>query len=458
MTDTSPPVVGHHSRWQHSIPDVLGVAWVLVAGVAVLLPALVHGIYLGPYDILSTNGLTAQHGGVVHNFSLRDQIALFIPFTDQAWMQVHQGHLPLWNPYNGLGMPLAFNWESAPFGLPALIGYLVPLRFAYTVGVFVTVAVAGTGGYVFGRVLRLGAIASTFIGTVFVLSGSMVALLGWSATSVGSWSGWLFAAAVLVIRGRRRVLAISGFAIALAMAIYAGHPETLILVLLSLAVFVAVVLVVRTPRLGTSGPILRPTVDLLIGGFAGALLAAPLLLPGMQLIAQSGRSGTGNYDNLTTPDHGVLQLLFQGFDGLPVVGSHWFGSLTYQWDAAYVGVIAVVMAVVGLGTRWRRPEVRGLTAVIALMAILVLVPGVPSAVSGLPFVGEIHSHPGTDISGLRLVSSGWDRSRRTDTRSCRCTGPENRRWRVRRGGGPISFGLGVWQRPPVTGRDADTRY
>ncbi len=121
-------------------------------------------------------------------------------------------------------------------------------------------------------------------------------------------------------------------------------------------------------------------------------MAAPLLLPGMQLIAQSGRTGTGNYDNLTTPDHGVLQLFFQGFDGLPVAGSHWFGSLTYQWDAAYVGVIAIVLAVVALGTRWKRPEVRGLTAVIALMSILVLVPGVPSAVNGLPFVGESSSH------------------------------------------------------------------
>jgi Bacterial membrane protein YfhO len=389
MIESSPAPVGSHPRWHRAIPDVLGIGWVVAAAVAMLLPALVHGIYLGPYDILSTNGLTAQHGGTVHNFSLRDQIALFIPFTDQAWTQVHHGHLPLWNPYNGLGMPLAFNWESAPFGLPALFGYLVPLRDAYTVGVLVTVVVAGTGGYVFGRVLRLSAIGSAFVGTVFVLSGSMVSLLGWSATSVGSWSGWLFAGAVLVIRGKRRALAVTGFAVALTMAIYAGHPETLLLVLLALAVFVVIVLVCRAPGLGSSGPILRPAVDLVAGGLAGFALAAPLLLPGMQLIAQSGRSSTGNYDQLTTPDHGVLQLLFQGFDGLPVAGSHWFGSLTYQWCAAYVGVIAVVMAVVALGTRWKRPEVRGLTVATALMAMLVLVPGVPSAVKGFPLVGEV---------------------------------------------------------------------
>jgi hypothetical protein len=82
-------------------------------------------------------------------------------------------------------------------------------------------------------------------------------------------------------------------------------------------------------------------------------------------------------------------LIFQGFDGLPVAGSHWFGSLSYQWTAAYVGVIAIVMAVVALGTRWKRPEVRGLTAAVALMSILILVPGVPSVISGWPLVGDI---------------------------------------------------------------------
>jgi len=62
-------------------------------------------------------------------------------------------------------MPIAFNWQSAPFGLPALVGYVVPLRYAYTVGVIVTLFVAGSGAYFFGRVLRLGVLASTMSGT-----------------------------------------------------------------------------------------------------------------------------------------------------------------------------------------------------------------------------------------------------------------------------------------------------
>jgi len=150
--------------WTRLLPDALGVGWILVVSVALLLPALVRGPFLGPQVLMSAWGLTAVPGSTVH-FVTHDPIAQFMPWTVQNWLQVHSGHLPLWNPSSGLGMPIAFNWQSAPFGLPALVGYVVPLRYAYTVGVIVTLFVAGSGAYFFGRVLRLGVLASTMSGT-----------------------------------------------------------------------------------------------------------------------------------------------------------------------------------------------------------------------------------------------------------------------------------------------------
>ena len=180
---------------------------------AVLLPALLHGASLGPFDLLSRYGLS-QHSGVrVHNSQTTDLIAQMIPWTSLAWTQVHHGHIPLWNPYNGLGMPLAFNWQSATFGLPTLLGYLAPLRLAYTVQVVVTLVLAGTGTYVLGRVLGLGVTASVMAGVVYELSGTFMGFLGWPIAGVLAWSGWLFAAALLIVRGKRRVRAVVFFAL-----------------------------------------------------------------------------------------------------------------------------------------------------------------------------------------------------------------------------------------------------
>ena len=151
-------------------PDMLGVSWVVIAGIAVLLPALVHGIHLGPFDLVSQLGLSkidhlsqvAQSKHRVANVYFSDQAFAIIPWTTLASTQVHHGLLPLWNPYGGLGMPLSFNWQSATFSLPALIGYLVPAQFSYTVTVIVTMIVAGTGAYFLGRVLHLGVSGSAW--------------------------------------------------------------------------------------------------------------------------------------------------------------------------------------------------------------------------------------------------------------------------------------------------------
>lgn len=55
-------------RWFSVVPlDLLGLAWVLVAGVLVLVPALLHGVFLGSYDILTSHGVTSQPSVLVQN-------------------------------------------------------------------------------------------------------------------------------------------------------------------------------------------------------------------------------------------------------------------------------------------------------------------------------------------------------------------------------------------------------
>lgn len=50
------------------------------------------------------------------------------------------------------------------------------------------------------------------------------------------------------------------------------------MLVIPLVIFLIVLLALRTRRLGGSGPIQRPCVDLLAGSAAGLALAAPLLL------------------------------------------------------------------------------------------------------------------------------------------------------------------------------------
>ena len=136
------------------------------------------------------------------------------------------------------------------------------------------------GMYVLGRVMRLGVLGAAMAATVFELSGSFMAVLGWPIASVMSWSGWLFAFAILVVRGNHRRRNASLLAVVLALSIYAGQPDTSARPpRVACSSFLIVMLGLRLRRLG-SRAILRPaSLDLAIAAVAGLSLAAPLWLP-----------------------------------------------------------------------------------------------------------------------------------------------------------------------------------
>jgi hypothetical protein len=302
--------------------------------------------------------------------------------------------LPLWNPYNGLGLPLAFNWQSASFGVPSLVGYLVPLRFAYTTGVVATLVIAGTGAYFLARVLKIGFLGSITVATVFELGGPLIGWLGYPHGQVLAWGGWLFAGGVLVVRGTRPVPAIALLAAVVACSVYAGQPETFVLMIGALAVFVVVLLATRAlaPQCGFEpGPIRKPATNLAIAVAAGLALSAPLLLPGVQFSNASVRS-VSNTPLPLPPLHDLSYLIFSSFDGVPVPGSVGFGSsYFYNEFAAYVGVIALVLGAVAVvtGVRRRRPEVLATLAVVVVAGVVAFVAPVDTLLNRAPVIREI---------------------------------------------------------------------
>jgi hypothetical protein len=333
-------------------------AWVLAAAIAVLAPALSHGA------AINDPGNAA------------DQIDAVIPWTTLVWTEVHHGFLPLWNPYNALGLPLAFNWQSAPLSIPTLLGYLFPLRLAFTVQIIVTLIITGTGMYALGRTLRLGVIGCVFAATVYELSGAFMGWLGQPPATVMSWAGWLFAAAILVVRGRRRARSIAAFAVVLGCAIYAGDPETLIQLLLALAVFLVVLLVLQVRSTKDRRSILRPTCDLVLAGVAGAALGAPLALPGVQLAVHSVQS---------IPSQNVYARTAYSLNGL-VYG---FTNGTYT-NGAYIGLISIVLAVLALAFYRHRPEVVGLGVVAVAATVAAFASPVVALLNRLPGLDDLH--------------------------------------------------------------------
>jgi hypothetical protein len=100
------------------------------------------------------------------------------------------------------------------------------------------------------------------------------------------------------------------------MSIYAGHPESSFMLVSALSVFILVMLIRNLIDARSWRPVLRSIVDLVVAGAAGGALAAPLILPGLQLIELSDRRGNTTLPPL--PPHALAYYLFNGFDGLGI--------------------------------------------------------------------------------------------------------------------------------------------
>ncbi len=69
--------------------------------------------------------------------------------------------------------------------------------------------------------------------------------------------------------------------------------------------------------------------------------------------------------------HGLALLFAQGYDGLPTAGSTWTGPANYYEATAYVGIIALVLALFAVLVSWRRPTVVALAGTGALCLVIV---------------------------------------------------------------------------------------
>ena len=347
---------------RHFRSDIVGLFALCVLAFAFLSPSLKDGFAFGNYDL--DLGLTSLTQGIyhsIHNPFNGDAVSQMIAWNTFDWQMIHHGQFPLWNHYSVLGMPQFLNFESSVLSLPDIISYFFPLKFAFLVVVYVKLALAGTGAYVFARVLYLKRESALFAGATFMLSGAFASWVTWPLSDVVAWSGWMCAFAVLSYREPKRLGYVAGLGVTAAFSVYGGFPEANVM----LALVIAVLVIVG----GALTLILGRKINLLGcasvagGSLFGVLLSAPLWLPGYQVISAGHRTQEGHYAGLPLR---TLPLLFsQGYYGLPV-GSHdvlHFQLLRWNYyeTVAYVGIAALVLAALALLRGWKRPAVLGLS-------------------------------------------------------------------------------------------------
>ena len=210
--------------------DFLALLVILLAALLYLSPSVKDGYSFGPTDLGQTLSVLSTPGPgkiPVHDVVNGDIITQGAAWNALDWKLVHSGQIPLWNSESGTGLPQLLNFESAPFALPTLIGYIFPLSVSFLITVLMKLLIAGTGVYLLLRYLRVGILPSLFGGLSFMLSGPLTGWLGWAVSGPLVYAGWIVLGALLCYNARekQRVFSVALLALASAFCIYAGFPE-----------------------------------------------------------------------------------------------------------------------------------------------------------------------------------------------------------------------------------------
>lgn len=281
------------------------------------------------------------------------------PWFSTAITMYRDGEIPLWNPYQGFGAPLAANFQSAVFD-PLL---MVPIAlFGVSSGQDISVLgllLAGMiAAFAFARAIGLRRPAGIVMAVGFGLNGFF--LIGSNNEFCRAYAYIPIILLLLELAVRRgRAVWFPLLSIAIALLFYAGMPEITFLVLLTVMAYAAWRVVVGQ-RAWTRA---RTAICLGLAVVAGVLLAAPLLVPAAEYVSLSFNTHQGGgAASLTLPKWAILYFAEPFWAGTPLMSP--------EGVKGWVGVVICVLAVIGCfaPTRARRLVGVPFIAVFALVA------------------------------------------------------------------------------------------
>ena len=262
------------------------------------------------------------------------------------------GHIPWWNPYEGVGTPLAGEMQSGAFFPLTLV---LALHQGMLVMQILLEGITGWATYALATRLGVGRTFSTAAGVAFGLCGTYAWLAHAPIRPVALLPLCLLGVeqALDAARDHRR----GGWqllAVALALSILAGFPETTLLD----GIFVLWWAILRT--VGPGRVAWRGLVARLAGGaVAGLALAAPLVVAFTDYLPRADKGAlSGGFTFVSLAPAGLTQLVLPYSLG-PIFGFHSTGAvdtISLQWGSVggFLTATTIAAGLVGLvGTRLR---------------------------------------------------------------------------------------------------------
>ena len=289
--------------------------------------------------------------------------SFYYPLYSFAARSIGQGDFPLWNPHLFGGMPFAADQQTGVFSPLNLLAFAFANPFTF--GTLEALAIlhvwlASLAAYACCRDLGARRAAALIGGVTFAYSGFIVAHLGhYPMVAVAPWLPLTFLALRRAML-RRSLGWTVATGLALLLALLGGHQQIFLYLLTAIVLYWAYLSWTASPAATwptgangftrwLNGPFaghwLAAIGRIALAGLIAVGLAAPLLLPSLELAGLSIRSGI-SYGESTAfslrPIHLITLLVPNAFGSTPETYLNALGFSGEVWG--YAGVIALGLA------------------------------------------------------------------------------------------------------------------
>jgi hypothetical protein len=283
-----------------------------------------------------------------------DVFMQFISWREFGFGELRKGNLPLWNPHIFSGAPYFGGFQAALLYPPNWIFFVLPVAPALNWSVAIDTFLLGLFMYLWAAQRQLRP-ASCFLAACLIMFGGTHFLHIYAGhltnLSAMTWAPLIFLAIdgfFVTLKCRYLVIGM----IAVAMQIFAGHPQYTFYTAIAAAIYSMLRLITCENR----G---RIAAGLLAIYPAGAALAAVQLLPGIQASSETIRSQPLPYAFAAMfgfPPENLLTLIAPAFFGTMSSVAYW--GRAYLWEMSlFISVTGVLLACIGAmcgrtGAKW----------------------------------------------------------------------------------------------------------
>lgn len=394
-----------HSEWLDRYPW-LPILFLILLPFLVELPLLIFG--------LSTNPIW-QQSGIVEGVRAGLLPGLSYGDPNVGWTTQALGHLaaedwlhgviPWWNPYSGIGLPLAGEMQPNAFFLPFVLLLLLHngvLWLKIAMQIF-----AGLATFALLHELKLGRLAALTGGALYALNGTFA----WMPGPVAVINTIPFLPLLLYgierARKERNRDGIIWIALAISGSLYAGFPE---------AAYINGLLVLAWTiyRLIFEDKKFRYLMRIMFGGATGLFLAAPLLVAFSDYLLKTNAVSAHGLGDAHLPLQALSSIVLPYVYG-PEADSLGSSFLSAIWGnlGGYASVILLIFALIS----YQIKENRGLIYILSIWIVVALTKSfgaqpIMLLMNHIPFLHDAafyrYSPPSWEMALIILVSIAID--------------------------------------------------